>query len=98
MFLRHHAPGGYVEPDNWYSTYRSIEAEFYTDRIMCQECKEDIGAYFPDGPGGRWTVPIRFIQSPTDIEKRQKVADGQRREYELMKMAKLQIMDREEAV
>jgi hypothetical protein len=98
VFLKEWPRGGNVYPDNWYSTYRDVDTPVMSEHIRCQECDRDIGATFSRGPRGPWSVPIRFYVSPTDVDRRQKIADRQRREYELMKKAKLQIMDGEEAV
>jgi len=96
VFLVKYPEGGWVEPDNWYATYRDKGVAYITDRIQCQECEQDIGVWFPRGPRGPWQVPIRYIQSPEDIEERAKKARLARLEIRRMREAKLAILDGED--
>jgi len=95
VFLTRHPQSGLIGTDMWYSAYRSLEDRYITNVINCQSCGARIPAVFPRGERERWRINVRHIQSFKDMERRQKIADAQRQEYQNMKVAKLTVMDRE---
>lgn len=93
IFITHNDGTGRVKPNHWFASYKEATQPYYSQRLMCQCCHQQVTAQM--NHDGSLTLQARLIRSPQDQAKKQAEADLERSKHASMAKAKFATVDAE---